>query len=134
MSDSAFLAIAGVLVVATLASIHLIASSNRSIWFKLLMFVPILVAIPVLYAAYPDWINPSAPWGVYKTWVANWIGVPLSILTVPVCSAIYAFRESTRNQYRRRAWTYIIEIAAAVAWFVLWSYFEITIGWVRIFI
>lgn len=135
-SDSVYIATAVALILIAYVVMHWVAKSETTnIMFNLVMFVPIIIAVPILWLAFPHWENTTAPWGTYYTWAALWIGVPVSVLTVPLASAMYAFSRSVSAQYDRRLWPYLIEILVAVPlWYICWSFFEIAIGWVRIFI
>ena len=80
--------------------------------------------IPVLWLVSPDWNNPH----VYP--IANYVGLPIAVLTVPAASFYSYVFANDKPTYSIRD---VAELILVPVWFVIWMFVELFVfGWVWI--
>jgi len=88
-----------------------------------ILFVAVFFgAIPLTWVISPDWNNPSvAP-------IANWVGSPIILLTVPAVSFLIDIASASSHHSMLRN---VFELGVGVPlWGVSWILFEFTVlGW-----
>lgn len=109
------------MVLALYAAKALLLHSSRSPSMVLASFLgAILAAVPLAWLISPDWHNPNV------REIANWVGTPLILLTVPTASFLYDYcRRHARaaSGWWRRT---LVEVFIGVpAWGMLWVSIEI---------
>lgn len=79
-----------------------------------------MAAVPVAWLISPDWQNPNV------REIANWIGTPLILLTVPTISFLYDYYRGAANLGSAWYCRSLVEVFIGVpAWGLLWVALEI---------
>lgn len=119
MTDTHFLFYSFDLVVAVFAVKFLALRYIRNKPLAAIVFVfGVLCAIPVIWALCPDWGK------IYVAPIANWVGSPISLLTVPIISFLVDLFSENPSKRQILSWRILIEVfIAAPAWFLFWIFF-----------
>ena len=91
-----------------------------------LLFVTLVAAsIPLLWALSPDWNNP------HVLPIANYVGTPIEILTIPVVSFVIDVASCAKPRVSART---VVELLVGVpAWFFFWLFLELLLlNWIWI--
>ena len=113
-----FFTVGFALVLGLYAAKALLLRAVRSRSIRIASFLLVTMAcVPLAWLISPDWHNPNV------REIANWIGTPLVIITVPTVSFLYDYhRRATAIDYGRA----VVEAFIAVPiWALLWFAMEV---------
>ena len=114
------------LLVLSLFGAKLLLLHNFTKVIASLLFVMLVAAsIPLLWALSPDWNNP------HVLPIANYVGTPIAILTIPVVSFVIDVASCAKPRVSART---VVELLVGVpVWFFFWLFLELLLlDWIWI--
>ena len=120
----------GLLLILTLYGAKYLGLSRFSRFGAIAFFgLAVIAAVPVTWVLSPDWDNP------HVLPIANVVGMPILLLTVPIASFVFDLRtKKITDRFKPARWRLPLELFVAVPiWFAIWIFFEIAVlSWVWI--
>jgi hypothetical protein len=123
--------IAGIVLFLYVSKALVLRFVHTDVLARLLFVAAVALCVPLTWAISVDWDNSEV------SRIANYVGYPVSILTVPCVSFLFDLRRRQRGAVMPGGcgyWRMPLELLVVVPlWIVFWIYFETFIlGWISL--